>query len=238
MSTIKKIRISVVILTRNEIEGVKAIIPLLPHREDTEYFAIDYFSKDGTLEYFKKHHIPVIHQTRYGRGEAFKLAATHAKGNYLVFFSPDGNEDPRDIPKLISLLDAGADLAIASRFMAGSRNEENDQLFKFRAWANQGFTMLVNVFWRGHISDSINGYRAIRKDVFQKLHLDADGFAVEFQMTIRALKCDAVISEVPTKEGNRIGGQSTSFPIPTGITFLRYLLRELWLGKSCLPYSK
>ncbi len=220
---------SIIILTRNEINGVKAVIPKIPKQLVRECFAVDYNSTDGTVEYFHKHNIPVLQQKTPGRGAAFGLGVARAKGKYLVFFSPDGNEDPSDIPKLVELLENGADLAIGSRFMKGSRNEEDDQRIKPRAWANQTFTLLVNLLWHGQVSDSINGYRAIRKELFQQLHLDARGFAIEFQMTIRTLKMKKVISEIPTREGNRIGGNSTSYAVPTGIEFIRLLWREFWM---------
>ncbi len=228
------VQTSLIILTRNEIEGLKALIRKIPFETADEYFAIDYKSTDGTLEFFKKHQIEIVAQKEPGRGKAFELGALRAKGKYLAFFSPDGNENPADIPKLITLLKNGADLAIASRFMKGSRNEEDDKVLKPRAWANRMFSLAVRVFWGGKVTDSINGYRAIRKDALKKLRLDASGFAVEYQMTIRALKLGLKVSEIPTIEGNRIGGQSTSYAIPTGLKFLGYLLREIFIGKSFL----
>jgi len=224
------IETSVIILTRNEINGVKSVIKNLPSIPNSECFSVDYESSDGTVEYFEKHDIPVIHQKKKGRSEAFRIGARRAKGRYLVFFSPDGNEDPADIPKLVYTVKNGADLAIASRFMKGSRNEEDDRILKFRKWANQGFTALVNFVWRGHLTDSINGYRAMTKSGFHSLRLDAEGFAVEFQMSIRALKRRFSIVEIPTREGDRIGGQSTSYAVPTALWFCYYFIRELFLG--------
>lgn len=221
------VQTSLIILTRNEIEGLKALIKTIPVSSVDECFAVDYRSTDGTVAFFKKHKIPVIAQHKPGRSEAFRIAASHAKGKYLVFFSPDGNEDPADIPKLIKLLKNGADMAIASRFMKGSRNEEDDEFFKWRKWANQAFTMLANVIWRGRVTDSINGYRATTKECFKALNPDAEGFAIEYQMTIRALKQRRTIAEFPTHEGNRIGGHSGSAAIPTGLRFLYYLMREI-----------
>jgi len=228
----KKIETSLIILTRNEISGVIAMLGKIPFQAVDEYFAVDYRSTDGTVEYFTEHHIPIIRQKNPGRSEAFMIGARAAKGNILIFFSPDGNEDPRDIPKLITAIRKGADLAIASRFMKGSRNEEDGKTFKWRKWANQGFTAVVNFMWGGRITDSINGYRAIRRDSFTRLHIDAKGFAVEFQMSIRALKLGMRIAEFPTHEGERIWGKSTSYAIPTGLQFIRYLMREIFIGKS------
>jgi GT2 family glycosyltransferase len=226
------VQTTLIILTRNEINGLKSVLNKIPFNEVDEYFAVDYKSTDGTLEYFKENHIPVVNQKTPGRGNAFKLASKKAKGEYLIFFSPDGNEDPADIKKVVKMIKNDADMVIASRFMKGSRNEENDQILKFRKWANQAFTYSVRLFWGGKVTDSINGYRAIKKDLFDRLNLDASGFAIEFQMTIRALKLDSKIVEFPTIEGNRIGGQSTATAIPTGISFVKLFIKEILIGKN------
>lgn len=226
------VQTSLIILTRNEISGLKALIKKIPFEAVDEYFAVDYNSTDGTVEFFKKHGVPVVKQIEPGRGKAFSLAAKKAKGKYLIFFSPDGNENPSNIPQLVNLLKKGNDIAIASRFMKNSRNEEDDELLKFRKWANQLFSLAVRILWGGEVTDTINGYRAIRKNAFNKLHLDAAGFAIEFQMTIRALKLKMKIAEIPTVEGNRIGGQSTAYALPTGLKFIRFLLREIIIGKN------
>lgn len=223
-----KNKTTLVILTRNEITGMKALISKIPFTKVDEVLVVDYHSTDGTKEFIRRHKIKLINQVKPGRGEAFRLAASRAKGQNLVFFSPDGNEDPADIVRLIEQLDRGNDLVIASRFLPGSRNEEDDQLIKLRAWANQGFTWLVNICFRGRLSDSINGYRAITKAAFNRLQLDASGYAIEFQMSIRALKLKFKIGEITTREGNRLGGSSGSRAIPTGLLFIKIFLKELW----------
>lgn len=222
-----KLKSSLVILTRNEITGMKALINKIPFQSVDETIVIDYHSTDGTKEFIKKNKIKLINQILPGRGEAFRLAAAKTKGELLVFFSPDGNEDPQDIPHLLQLLRKGNDLAIASRFLPQSRNEEDNQFFKFRAWANQGFTLLANLFFHGNLTDSINGYRAITKTVFNRLHLNAPGYAIEFQMSMRALKLKYKIAEIPTQEGDRLGGQSGSKAMPTGFLFIKILLKEI-----------
>ena len=225
-----KIKTTLVILTRNEITGMKALFTKIPFGKVDEALVVDYNSTDGTKEFVKKQGIRLINQQNPGRGEAFRLAVSKASGGHLVFFSPDGNEDPQDIPRLLKLLDKGNDLAIASRFLPQSRNEEDDQFLKLRAWANQGFTLIANLIWGGRVSDTINGYRAITKEAFKKLKLDAPGYMIEYQMSIRAMKLKLKIAEIATHEGNRIGGESGSKAIPTGLLFLRFLLREILIG--------
>lgn len=219
-------------MTRNEIEGVRALFDKIPFSQVDESFVVDYKSSDGTAEFFKERGIRVIHQEKRGRGEAFRLAIEIASGQAICFFSPDGNENPDDIPKLLDLITAGYDLGIASRFLPGAKNEESDKFLHLRLWANRAFTFTANIFFNGNMSDSINGFRAVNKLSFQKLKVDAEGFAIEYQMSIRAMKLKQKIKEVPTIENTRIGGQSTASSLPTGLIFLRLLWRELWLGKN------
>ena len=228
----KKPKKSLIILTCNEIDGLKAIFKKIPLNSADEVFAVDWNSIDGTIEFFKSHKIPVIKQTIKGRGRAFIIGMEKAKGNHLLFYSPDGNEDPNDIPKLFKLLDEGFDMSIGSRFMKGSRNDEDNQSLKPRKWVNQAFSLLVRFFWGGGITDSINGFRAIKKDSMQRLKLDAWSFYIEFQMTIRALKLNMKIAEIPSIEGDRIGGVSKLISMPEGFRYLKSLIREILIGED------
>ncbi|OGY16952.1 MAG: hypothetical protein A2785_02340 [Candidatus Chisholmbacteria bacterium RIFCSPHIGHO2_01_FULL_49_18] len=225
----KHIETTLVILTRNEIEGMRALVGRIPFEACDEHFVVDFESDDGTVDFVRKRGIRIIRQEKPGRGEAFRLASREAQGKFLVFFSPDGNEDPADIPKLLDKLREGYDMVIASRFLPGSRNEEDRFLVRPRAWANRAFSFVANLLWnRGgeYVSDTINGYRAIRKSAFDKLQLTAQGYAIEYQMTIRAIRKGMRIAEIPTIEGQRIGGESKAGSIPTGLRFLWFLLRE------------
>lgn len=222
---------SLVFLTRNEIEALPHMLPLVPLASFDDVFAVDGNSIDGTVEYFEQHGVRVIRQQVLGRGEAFRLAMQHAKHDAVIFFSPDGNEDPADIPKFLPYLEQGYDMVIASRMMKGAYNEEDSQVFRWRKWANNAFNFLANIAFRRkgpYVTDSINGFRAITKSAFALLSPDGRGYTIEYQMTIRALKKRMRIAEFPTHESSRVGGQSQAQSIPTGMAFVRLFLRELW----------
>jgi glycosyltransferase involved in cell wall biosynthesis len=225
---------TLVILTFNEIEGIKSLYDRIPFKEVGEYFVVDGGSTDGTIEFFNEKNIPVVIQDKPGRAEAFRVGINKANGENIIFFSPDGNEDPNDIPRLLNLLEKGYDMAIASRFLPGSRNEEDEAAVPVRAWVNRTFTFLANSFWnkRQYITDTINGYRAVKKSVFLKMNIDASGFVVEYQMSIRAMKLGLKVAEIPTYEGNRIGGKSKAKSLPTGVAFVRFLAREILTGNK------
>jgi len=223
---------TLVILTRNEIEGVKAMFGKIPFAKFDECFAIDGGSTDGTVEFFKEKGIEVKSQSKRGRGQAFRQAFSAASGDILIFFSPDGNENPDDAEKLKEAIEQGYDMAIASRFSPQSQSDDSDSRIPYRSWGNKFFTLLANLSFGGHLQDSINGFRAIRKDKFAELKLNAEGFAIEYQMSMRAMKLKHKIKEIPTQEGQRIGGQSTAKSIPTGIKLFKILWKEILIGKN------
>jgi glycosyltransferase involved in cell wall biosynthesis len=231
---------TLVLLTLNEIEGVTALFDRIPFDAADESLVVDGGSKDGTVEFFTSRGVRVVGQEKKGRGEAFRVAFDSSAGDVLCFFSPDGNEDPADVPRLFEKIESGADMAIARRFGEGARNEEDDLALRWRAWANQAFTLLANLAFnlpnvlrdRGaYVQDTINGYRAITRDAFQRLSVDAEGFLIEYQMTMRALKLGMKVAEIPTIEHERIGGQSTASSLPTGLRFVRGLTREILIGR-------
>ena len=224
---------SLVLLTYNEIEATPKIFDKIPLSAADEVFGVDGGSKDGTIDYLKSKGLRVVVQARRGRGEAFRLGVSEAQGEHVVFFSPDGNEDPADIPRLFELLESGCDMAIASRMMKGAFNEEDISWFRPRKWVNQSFTLAANILWnRGkYVTDTINGYRGVTKKAFELMRADAQGFVIEYQMSIRAMKLGLKVVEIPTREGQRAGGESTAVARPTGMVFVRQFLQELRIGR-------
>ena len=224
--------VTLVVLTLNEIEGLGHVFPKLPLHAVDEVLAVDGGSTDGTLEFFHAHGVRAIRQVKRGRGEAFRLAVGEARHDGLVFFSPDGNENPDDIPRLTQGLTSGYDMVIASRFLPGARSEDDDKwMFPNHRWGNVTFTWLVNRLWHRprRITDTINGFRGVTRQAFARLAPDAEGYAIEFQMSIRALKLGLAVLEIPTVESERIGrGVSKLNAIPVGCQFLSLLLRE-WM---------
>ena len=219
---------TLVILTWNEIEGLKKIFDKIPIEQIDEVFAIDPGSTDGTLEFYKDNGIRFIIQNVKGRGEAFRIAFREAKNDNVVFFSPDGNENPDDILKIFQNLDDGFDMVIASRFMKGARCDEDDKIIKTRKFGNVMFTKIANILFRGNLTDSINGFRGMRKEAFEKINPDAHHFGIEFQTSIRAMKNKMKIFEFPTIERERVGGESTARSFKVGYQFIGLLIKEFF----------
>jgi glycosyltransferase involved in cell wall biosynthesis len=226
-------RISLVVLTYNEIVGLRAVFDRIPLKAVDEIFAVDGGSTDGTVEFFREKGVVVHSQEIKGRGEAFRVAFRKATGDALLFFSPDGNEDPDDIPKFRPYLEQGYDMVVGTRMVKGARNEEDHLVFKWRKWANNAFNLMANATWnRGpFVTDTINGFRAITKKAWGRLALDGPGYTIEYQSSIRAFKLGLRVAEFPTLEAPRIDEREGSPSVKTGLAFLKLYFSEVRLGK-------
>ena len=220
------------VCARNEIQGSRALIARVPLSRFDEVYELDGNSTDGTREFWESHGARAINHVR--KGEIFPAACEATRMENIVFFAPDGNENPDDIDALLGKLEAGWDMAIASRFLKGARNEESERMFPLRLWANRAFSLVVRLLWGGTVSDSINGFRAVKRSRLIQLQLETTGFDIEFQTTIRGLKLGWKITEIPTYEGDRIGGKSSASSVRTGLLMLRRVFRELYIGTTFL----
>jgi hypothetical protein len=218
------------ICARNEIEGSRALAERMPYERFDEIYELDGNSTDGTREFWAERGAKTINGIK--KGEIFTTAGKSTGADNIVFFAPDGNENPDDIARILDLLEEGYDMAIASRFMKGARNEEDNQFLPLRAWANRVFTLIVRIIWGGRLTDTINGFRGLKRAKLAQLNLECTGFDIEFQTSIRFLKKGWKVAEFPTYEGDRIAGKSSSSSIPTGLLMLHRVLKELRLGKN------
>ena len=224
--------IEVCLLCKNELLSLSKIFKKLKNELKNikiKFFIMDGGSDDGSIEFYKKNKIKFFTQKTKGRGAAIIEAFNRTKSDALIFFSPDGNENILDVKKIVNYLNEGNDLVIGSRMIEGARNEEDDKFLKFRKWANNIFNFLANLFFNNenYVSDSINGFRGLTKQKFIKLKCDEKYYAIEYQMTIRSMKIGYKIKEFATIESDRIAGVSQAPSIPTGLTFIRALIKEI-----------
>ena len=220
---------TLILLTLNEIEGLTALLPRIPLKDAGEVLLMDGGSTDGTVEFAKKHNIRVISQKGKGRGDAFREGCANATKDVLVFFSPDGNEEPEDIQKLVNKINDGYDMVIATRF---SKEGKSDDATPLRRFGNSMFTLLINLFFGVRVTDAVNGFRAIRRPVMNALKTTAHHFEIEIQMTMRCAKKKYRIAEIPTYEHDRIGGYSKVNSFKEGLRFIKVILKERFMSST------
>ncbi len=225
-------KIALMIFTRNEKSNSERIFPRIPFEIFDGVYVVDGNSTDGTQDFWRKKKIKVYGQKYKGVGGAYEASFRKTKEDALVFFHPDGNSDPKTLPKIVKILKQKGEIVIPSRMIRGSVNEEDENFLKPRKWFGQLLALLANIVWgrSGNIcTDVCQGYRGISRDAYNRLNIKVpDPIAPDYEQVIRALKNNVQISEINTKEGNRIDGVTAFSSFDTGIKNLKVFFRELF----------
>ena len=170
----------------------------------------------------------VVHQHNKGEGNACRLGVEKTNSDYIMFFSPDGNDEPESILKLIKKIEEGYDIVHISRFGKASDSEDAGIIDNF---GNRMFAFLVNVFFGGHLTDALYGYKIIKKKVFQDLNLDAEFLTLEQQICIKSSKFGLKIAEIDGNEPSRIGGERKMIPHIVGSQLSYQIIKEFIFWK-------
>src|SRR5439155_781625 len=164
-------KVTLLALTLNEIDGVKAILPRIPRDLVDQFLVVDGGSTDGTIEWARAQRYPVHVQRRPGIRFAYLEALPLIEGDVIISLSPDGNCDPAVLPRLIDKMRQGYDLVIGSRYLDGARSEDDDLVTAFGNWL---FTRTVNLLYGARYTDVMVIYRAFTKSLIYELGLDTD----------------------------------------------------------------
>lgn len=223
-------RLTLCLLTWNELAGCETDVPRLPLDRFDEVFAIDGGSTDGTCEYLRERGITVHRQDRPTYNGAYLCAFDRCTTDALVFFHPKGSIDPQAVLEFRPLFENGADLVIASRIGPGARNEEDDRLIKHRKWFVMGLGLLAAGLWRRNgplVWDVLHGFRGMRKSAFLGMAPLEAGVSIDLEMVSRAYKRRLRVATFPVAERSRIGGSTHFKAWPTGKRLLKYVWFEL-----------
>ena len=218
-----------VIPTLNEIDGMKQVISKINHDWVDEILIVDGGSIDGTIEEAKKQNINVLMQTTKGsHGAAILDAFNSSDADYLLMFGADGNNEPEEIPKMLSKIKEGYDQVINSRF---SKTSKNDDAGLIDGFGNRMFTFFANVFFGGNLPDTLSSSRAITRKAWDEIKMDELGLSNVYQISIRGMIKKQKIFSLAANEPARIGGERKMHRLPTGIQLSLRLLKELsWKG--------
>jgi glycosyltransferase involved in cell wall biosynthesis len=216
-------KVSLIIFSLNEIDGMKAIMPQIKKEWYDQLLIVDGGSTDGTIEYAKENGYPLFVQKEKGLGAAFRESIVRATGDIVVILSPDGNSLPEKIPELVGKAKEGYDIVIASRYLKGAKSYDDDIVTAFGNWF---FTSLVNLLFGSKLTDVFVMFRAYKKDSIIKLGIDTNDCSWATQLLLRAIKKNLRIGEIPADEPVRIGGMRKMSPLKNGLRELAEVIKE------------
>ncbi|GAB3270269.1 polyprenol monophosphomannose synthase [Kineosporia babensis] len=211
-------RVLVIIPTYNELENLPLIVRRLRAAEPSAHVLVaDDNSPDGTGKLADQlaeadDHVHVMHREgKQGLGAAyiagFRWGLEHGY-DVLVEMDADGSHPPEQLPDLLDRIEAGADLAIGSRYVAGGSSVNWP---KRRQLLSKGANTYVALALNLHVKDSTAGFRAFRATTLEKIDLDdvdSQGYCFQVDLTMRAIRRGLRVDEVPITFVEREHGTS------------------------------
>jgi glycosyltransferase involved in cell wall biosynthesis len=216
-------RVTVVIPAKDEARNVAWVLRRLPESVD-EVILVDGHSSDDTVAVARAVRPDVIVATERGpgKGAAMRTGMDLATGEIIVTIDADGSMDPEELDRYVDAAH-DADLVKGSRF---ARRGGSADISLFRRCGNASLRYAVNRLYGAHLTDLCYGYCAVRRSALPVLRLRCDGFEIETEMTVRALREGLRVTEVASFEAPRRYGSSHLNAVRDGIRVFRTLLRE------------
>lgn len=223
--------LTVVVPAKDEEESIAAVIRGC--RQWTRHvLLVDGNSRDRTVEVALANGVEkVVQDGGKGKGEALRCAIPYIETAVAVFIDADGSHDPADIPKLVAPVIAGeADHVTASRLTGGSSELHGGFDEFFRLAGSAFITASINWVYGVSLSDSQNGFRALRTSTLQQLTLRENSTTIEQEMIMRTLLIGHRMAEVPSHEYSRLHGVSHIHLSKAAPRYGWCLARNLWPG--------
>lgn len=144
-----------------------------------------------------------------GKGRAIKIVWDQSEADILVFMDIDMSVQPVFLPTLINpILKQGADLVIGSRFLKDSSLERSLK----REIFSRSYIYLSRLFLGHKLSDVQCGFKAIKKDLYQRIrqNLHDNEWFLDTEIVVFSNLLEAKIVEVPVswRERGPLGKKS------------------------------
>jgi len=191
-------KISIIIPVYNEVSTLPQILSRINSQTmDKEVIIVDDCSTDGTREYLttleNQDYKICFHEINSGKGAAVRTAQSHVNGDIVIIQDADLEYQPEDYPVLIKPIASGnVDVVYGTRFLGPHR-----VFFFWHYFGNQVLSLLTNLLFNTMLTDMECGYKAFRKEVFQKIKIRSNRFDLEPELTAKIFKQGWRVVEVP-----------------------------------------
>lgn len=164
----------------------------------------------------------VLNSRGVGVLNALKTGVAEARGRYVLIFAADEVGPVLAIEDMLALLEQGCDFVSCTRYAHGGRRLGGSLVGgALSRLANRMFCRLSGL----RLTDATTGIKMFRRDVFEALNLEARpvGWAVTFEMAIKAQLAGLRLGEVPIVSIDRLYGGASTFAVgPWVIEYLRW----------------
>lgn len=227
------LKLSVLIPVRNEGVNIKIMLKILhviievPHEilfihDDANDDSIDIVN--NLQGQFPNTHL-VHNQFGIGVVNAIKIGVDASQGKYILIFAVDEVGPALAIDDMLDLMEEGCDLVSCTRYAHGGRRLGGSKIGHILSrLANKLFSIL----FKSALSDCTTGIKMFRRSLFNAIELESKpvGWAVAFELSIKAQLQGFKLGEVPIISIDRLFGGESTFKL--GPWFNEYLRWFIW----------
>lgn len=200
--------LSLVIPVKDEAENLaplmeEIVAAITPTGKSFEVIVIDDGSRDGSwsvlLELSAKYAFLRLYRFQFncGKADALSLGFSKSRGNLIATLDGDLQDDPREIPKMMKIIDEGYDL------VSGWKVHRHDPWHK--TWPSKLFNITVSIICGKRLHDFNCGIKLYRSSVVRFINLYGDFHRF---IPVMAKWQGAKIAEMPVAHRARIHGAS------------------------------
>jgi len=199
---------------------------------DAEVVVVDDGSRDNTADlvrqYSEKNGIVRLLQNpgNHGKGYSVRNGVLNAQGAIVLFTDADLSSPIEEAPKLIEAIQAGADVAIGSRWLRTELQTQRQSVA--RQIMGRAFNVLLRILLRLPFKDTQCGFKAFRRSAAKVLFplQKIEGWGFDPEILFLACKLNLKVAEVPVvwahDEGTRIN------PLADGSKMILEMMRIRW----------
>lgn len=165
---------------------------------------------------------PTLNTYGHGPAHAIRFGMDAAIARVTVVTMADGSDDPADVDRLVELVDDGAAIAAASRYMRGGQQSGGPKM-KGLMSRIAGITL----FWLAHVGthDATSSYKAYSTNFVRQATVEStNGFEVAIELVAKARRMRKPVAEIPTTWHDRTSGESRFRLLAWLPSYLRWYL--------------
>ena len=189
-------------------------------------YVYDNNSKDQTALRATEAGALVRNESRQGKGNVVRRMFADIEADIYVLVDGDDTYDAGAAPRMISqMIGEGADLLTARRIHTQAAAYRPGHVL-----GNRLLTGLTATLFNVHLSDMLSGYRVFSRRFVKSFPFAAEGFGIETELTVHAVRLMMPLSEMDTRYKERpVGSVSKLNTYRDGFRILGtigYLVRE------------
>ena len=199
--------VSAIIPCLDEEAAIAAVVSAVLAQSVSEVVVVDGGSRDRTVARATTAGARVIVEARRGYGRAIQagIAALREDAKIVVFLDGDGSDPAEFIPELVTPIITGQALFVLGSRTHGAR--ERGSLAPQQIVAAHVGSLLLRLVYGARFSD-LSPFRAIRRDVLDRLGMTDMTYGWNLEMLMRIAAAGVPAREIAVGQRRRIGGVS------------------------------